>query len=100
MREMVTADASLFRSHFGLPRHAAMGVIQALLATEDQGGSTQNPRVLAPEGEGGSAPGPPQRDKSPTPKFQIGASLQEQDQLHHGDAGHQLGSLLILLRGH
>ena len=56
---MVTADASLFQSHSGLPQHAAMGVVDALLATEDPGGSTQNPRVLATEGEGGSAPGPP-----------------------------------------
>ena len=58
-----------------------MGVVNALLATEDPGGYTQNPRVLALEGEGGCAPGPPQRDKSATPKFQIGASLQDQDQL-------------------
>ena len=53
MREMVTADDYLFHSHSGLQRHAAMGVVNALLATEDPGGSTQNPRVLAPEGEGG-----------------------------------------------
>ena len=76
MREMVTADDSLFHSHSGLQCHAAMGMVNALLATEDPGGSTQNPRVLAPEGQGGGAPGPPQRDKSATPKFQIGASLQ------------------------
>ena len=81
MREMVTADASLFQSHSGLQRHAAMSVVNALLAAEDPRGYTQIPRVLAPEGEGGSAPGPPQRDKTSTPKFQIGASLQEQDQL-------------------
>ena len=56
-------------------------MVRALHASEATSGSTQNPRVLAAEGEGGSAPGPPQRDKGGGPKFQIGACLQEQDQL-------------------
>ena len=55
--------------------------MQALLASEGSPRSTQNPRVLPAEGEGGSAPGPPQRDKGGGGKFQIGACLQEQDQL-------------------
>ena len=78
---MVLAEPSLFSRPSHLPRQAAHGVVQALLASESTPGSPQNPRVLAAEGEGGSAAGPPQRDKKGGPKFQIGACLQEQDQL-------------------
>ena len=78
---MVTADSSLFSKPSRLSRQAAKGVIHALLASESVSRSTQNPRVLAAEGEGGSAPGPPQRDKGGGPKFQIGACLQEHDPL-------------------
>ena len=52
----------------------------ALLATEQKDGSPQNPRVLEPKAEGGSAPYPPQRDKQPR-RFNLGTSMQEQDQI-------------------
>ena len=55
-------------------------VVVALLASEPKDGSPQNPRVLEAEGEGGSPRGPPQRDKQPT-RFNLGSSLQEQDQI-------------------
>ena len=54
--------------------------VAALLALEQTAGSPQNPRVLQPEGEGGSPRGPPQRDKEPT-KFNLGSNLQERDQI-------------------
>ena len=78
---MVTAAPFLFSTPSHLARQAARGVVQTLLTSESPPGSTQNPRVLPTEGEGGSAPGPPQRDKGGGAKFQIGACLQEQDQL-------------------
>ena len=37
------------------------------------------PRVLEPKAEGGSAPGPPQRDKQPR-RFNLGTNLQERDE--------------------
>ena len=78
---MVTAAPSLFSTAAHLARQAAGGVVEALLASEGPPRFTQNPRVLPVEGEGGSAPGPPQRDKGGGGKFQIGACLQEQHQL-------------------
>ena len=69
MKEMVAADSSLFSKPSRSLRQAAQGVAQALLASEVTSGSTQNPGVLAVEGEGGSAPRPPQRDKGGGPKF-------------------------------
>ena len=77
---MVAADPSLFQRPGGLQCKAAEVVVAALLASEQKEGSPQNPRVLEPEGEGGSPRGPPQRDKHPT-KFNLGSSLQEQDQI-------------------
>ena len=56
-------------------------MVAALLATEDSGRSVHNPTVLRAEGEGGSAPSPPQRDKLKEKKFNVGVSLQEQDQI-------------------
>ena len=52
MKEMVAADSSLFSKPSRLSRQAAQGVVQALLASEATSGSTQNPGVLAAEGEG------------------------------------------------
>ena len=76
---MVAAEASLFQSPGELHRQAAEVVVAALLASEPKATSPQNPRVLEPEGEGGSIPGPPQRDKQPT-KFNLGTGLQEGEQ--------------------
>ena len=77
---MVAADPSLFASEGGLQRKATEAVVAALLASEQQTGSPQNPRVLEPEAEGGSTKYPPQRDKEPT-RFNLGTSMQEQDQI-------------------
>ena len=81
MKEMVAADSSLFSKPSRSSRQAAQGVVQALLASKATSVSTQNPGVLAAKGEGGSAPGPPRRDKGGGLKFQIGACLQQQYQL-------------------
>ena len=77
---MVVVDPSLFRTKGGLQRKATEVVVAALLATEPKVGSPQNPRVLEPEAEGGSAQYPPQRDKQPR-RFNLGASMQAQDQI-------------------
>ena len=52
----------------------------ALLASEDRGASPQNLRVLGAEGEGERGAVPPQRDKQ-RPKYNLGSSLQEADQV-------------------
>ena len=79
-REMVAADPSLFKTPGGLQRKVAQVVVAALLASEEKIRFPQNPRVLEPEGEGGSARGPRQRDKQPT-RFNLGSNLQERDQV-------------------
>ena len=63
LTEMVTADTSLFRSPPTLQQQAAHGVVAALLASTEKDACLENPRVLGLEGEGGSGPVPPQRDK-------------------------------------
>ena len=80
LKEMVAADPSLFQTEGGLHRKATEVVVAALLATEQKFGSPQNPRVVEPEAEGGSAQYPPQRDKQPR-RFNLGAGMQEQDQI-------------------
>ena len=80
LKEMVAADPSLFQTEGGLQRKAAEVVVAALLATEQKDGSPQNPRVLEPKAEGGSAPYPPQRDKQPR-RFNLGTCVQEKDQI-------------------
>ena len=68
---------SLFLSTNITARAAAGNVVSALLTSDAPSSSTP----LPPESEGGRARNPPQRDKGDKPKFNIGASLQEQDQL-------------------
>ena len=76
LKEMVAADPSLFQTEGGLQHKAAEVVVAALLASEAKVGSPQNPRVLEPEAEGGSAQYPPQRDKQPR-RFNLGTSMWE-----------------------
>ena len=78
---MLAADPAFFANNQTDVRTSAHGVLQALLATETSQAADATPTVLGAEGEGGEAPGPPQRDKAARSKFQLGASLQEQDQL-------------------
>ena len=52
-RKMVTTCSSVFGKQSNLHQQAVGMVVLALLASKSAGGSTQNPRVLAPEGEGG-----------------------------------------------
>ena len=59
LTEMVTADPSLFRSPPTLQQQAAQGVVASLMALEEKAACLENPRVLGPEGEGGSGPFPP-----------------------------------------
>ena len=77
---MVSADPILFPSSSSLQRETAGCVVAALLAAEDSGNQPDS-TVLGAEGEGGNAPSPPQRNKKEKNKFNLGASLQEQDQL-------------------
>ena len=77
---MVSADPLLFPSSSSLQRETAWCVVASLLAAEDSGNQPE-PTALGAEGEGGNAPGPPQRDKTEKSKFNLGASLHEQDQL-------------------
>ena len=51
----------------------------ALLASDEKAACAENPRVLGPEGEGGSGPVPPQRDKQLV--FNLGSCLQEQEKI-------------------
>ena len=76
---MVVADASLFRSGQKFHQQAAQGVVAALMASDEKVACAENPRVLGPEGEGGSRTVPPQRDKQH--KFNLGSCLQEQEQI-------------------
>ena len=78
---MLAADPAFFANNQTDVRTSAHGVLQALLTTETSQAADATPTVLGAEGEGGEAPGPPQRDKAARSKFQLGASLQEQDQL-------------------
>ena len=73
---MVVVDASLFRLGQNFHQQAAHGVVAALMASDEKAACAENPRVLGPEGEGGSGPVPPQRDKQH--KFNLGSCLQEQ----------------------
>ena len=81
LKHMVAADPSLFSSNKSSLLTSATQVVGALLATEGPQHPDSTPWVFGAEGEGGSAQGPPQQDKTKTSKFQLGASLQEQDQL-------------------
>ena len=76
---MVVVDASLFRSSQNLHEQVAHGVVAALMALDEKAAWAKNPRVLGPEGEGGSGTVPPQRDKQQ--KFNLGSCLQEQEQI-------------------
>lgn len=76
---MVGADTTLFSTSSSIFRATPSGVIAALLATEDLEALVDSLGALGVEGEGGSAPGSPQRDKKESPKFPVGASLWEQD---------------------
>ena len=74
---MAIAPTPLFHSTNTIVRTAARHVIPALLAFD-----AANPlRAMPPEAEGGRVKGPPQRDKLENFRFNLGASLQEQDQL-------------------
>ena len=59
LEEMVVADASLFRSSQNLHQQAAHDVVAALMASDEKVACAENPRVLGPEGEGGSGAVPP-----------------------------------------
>ena len=76
---MVVADTSLFRSNQHFQQRAAQDVVAALLASDEKVACAENPRVLGLEGEGGSGPVPPQRDKQL--KFNLGSCLQEQEKI-------------------
>ena len=76
---MVTADPSLFHSPPTVQQRAAQGVVVALLASVEEAACLENPRVLGPEGEGGSGPFPPQRDKQH--KFNVGSGLTEEEKI-------------------
>ena len=78
---MFAADPAFFTTDKTSIRTSALSVVHALLATETPAQPDAAPTLLGAEGEGGEAPGPPQRDKKMEPKFQLGTSLQEQDQL-------------------
>ena len=99
---MVAAPSSLLQSSSQVQREAAEGVVLALLASEEEPGSPQHPKVREAEGEGESQPGPPQRDKSQIPKFNLGVSLQQRDQLRVLSMlevnGVSLDSIVYLLR--
>ena len=69
---MVTTPTSCFLATSTVQKGAAGKIISALLASEMQ-------TNMQPEAEGGRVRSPPQRDKQN--KFNLGASLQEQDQL-------------------
>ena len=79
LEEMVVADNSLFQSDQQLQQRAAQGVVAALMASDEKAAGEENPRVLGPEGEGGSGPVPPQRDKQP--KFNLGSCLGEEQKI-------------------
>ena len=60
-------------------RNFAYLVLQALLAAKTPHPLDATPTVLSVEGEGGSARGPPQRNKRGESKFKLGVSLQEEE---------------------
>ena len=74
LKRMVTAPPSCFPSTSTVQRAAAGKIISALLASE-----IPNNAADPLEAEGGRVRSPPQRNKKD--KFNLGASLQEQDQL-------------------
>ena len=74
---MVLAPSSCFPSTSTTLRAAAGQVIFALLASD----ASPKQEAKPPEAEGGRYRGPPQRDKQEKNKFNLRASLQEQDQL-------------------
>ena len=76
LQSMVSAPPSCFPSTSTIQRAAAGRVISALLASDTSPTNAANP----PEAEGGRVRSPPQRDKQEK-KFNLGASLQEQNQL-------------------
>ena len=63
VQEMVAASPDIFTTPGGLQRKAAEVVVAALLATEERVPAPHPSQDLEPEGEGGSVPYPPQRDK-------------------------------------
>ena len=71
---MVATDPILLQTTNSFQRGDAKGVVAAILASESEGGSPQNPRVLAARGEGGSAPGPPRQDKEEKATFNLDVS--------------------------
>ena len=70
LNSMVTAPKSCISTTSAVQKGAAAKIIFALLASEEQ-------TNIQPEAEGGRVRSPPQRDKQN--KFNLGASLQEQD---------------------
>ena len=79
--DMVATPQPVLRSLSFLQQSAAATVVSALLASDSAVGSTQNPRVLAAVEEGGGNTCPPQQKKPEKTKFNLGASLQEQEQI-------------------
>ena len=75
LQSMVSAPPSCFPSISAIQRAAAERIIFALLASDTSPTHAAQP----PEAEGGRVRSPPQRDKQE--KFNLGASLREQDQL-------------------
>ena len=74
---MVIAPDPLFQSRNTTVRAAAGHFISPLLASD----AANAPTSMPPATEGGRVHGPPQRDKEEKIKFNLGANLQEQDQL-------------------
>ena len=58
-REMVITHPSLFQSPRGLHQKAAQAVVAALMASDQKFACAENPRVLAPDAEGGGIQVPP-----------------------------------------
>ena len=77
---MVITNPSLFQSPRGLQQKHAQVVVAALMASDQKAACAENPRVLAPEAEGGTGPVPPQRDKQPF-KYNLGNNLSAADQI-------------------
>ena len=57
-REMVITHPSLFQSPRGLDQKVAQSIVAALMASDQKAACAENPRVLAPEAEGGAGPVP------------------------------------------
>ena len=73
---MVATDDTLFVVANISTCAAAHGVISALVAED---AVAEPPGSLGAKGEGGSARGPPQRDKGGNSKIDLGAGLQEKE---------------------